>query len=396
MLLASLSFFIYLVYRHKKIKFYEWHPLIVIIALQIVWTIITVITSTDIVASSKYLLAKGWYLLAFLFLPVSLFKNEKILKRSAVLLLCSMLTAMVIALLRHGQNGWSFEKVNNSVRPFFRNHVNYSALLVFMVPVQIAVLNLFSLKKIRQLLVGMLLITIAAIYFSYARGAWIALIAGLLAYWLAKKKLLFFGFLFFFCTVIAGILWLKSNDRFVKLSVDYKSTIFHSDFKEHLIATYQLKDLSNAERLYRWIAGVRMIKDSWKTGFGPSTFYHQYKSYTLPAFKTYVSKNREQSTVHNYFLLVLIEQGVLGCLLFIFLVATLFWYIQKIYHRTNDRFWKIVMMATASILVMECVVNFLSDVIETDKVGSVFYLCIATIIIADIKTNKSSDLSTNV
>jgi O-antigen ligase len=395
MLLAALSVIVYSLFHWEKIQQFKLHVLIAIISLQFLWAIITVITSTDFIVSIKYLLAKSWYLLAFVGLPLSLFKDEGILKRTGVLLLSSMMIVMIVTLIRHGINCWTFEKINDSLHPFFRNHVNYSSLLVFMVPLQIAIIKLSSSKKIRNALYVLVIITIVATYFTYARGAWLALLAGFIAYWLIQKRLLVFSFLFFLSAVVATVFWLQSNDRFVNLSNDYKTTIFHSDFREHLIATYELKDLSNAERIYRWIAGIRMIKDQWETGFGPSTFYHQYKSYTLPAFKTYVSDNREQSTVHNYFLLLLIEQGVMGCVLFIALVAALLWYAQKIYFRTDEKFWKVVVAAVTSILIMQCVVNFLSDMIETDKVGSVFYLCVAVIIIADIKTG-SSNSSTDI
>jgi len=396
MLLGALCVIIYLVYQRNTTKPAWLHPLIAILVLQFLWTIITVIASTDVVVSVKYLLAKGWYLLAFVALPIALFKEDKILKRSIVLLICSMMIAMAVTLIRQNINGWTFEKVNDSVHPFFRNHVNYSTLLVFMVPVQIAFLKFFP-SKYAKMLYCLLLITVIAIYFSYARGAWLALIAGMMAYWLLKRRLLLFSFLFFLCLIITSVFWLKSNNRFIKFSNDYKSTIFHSNFKEHLIATYQLKDLSNAERIYRWVAAVRMIKDNWQTGSGPSTFYHQYKSYTLPAFKTYVSDNREQSTVHNYFLLMLTEQGLMGGLLFIVLIIALFWYAQKIYFRTNEKFWKVAVSTAASVLVMQCIINFLSDMIETDKAGSVFYLCVAVIVIADNKTKKEpSNFSTDV
>ena len=396
MLLGALSILIYLVYQRRSIKLKKLHPLIIIIAIQFLWTMATVVTSSDIVLSIKYALAKGWYLLAFVALPVFLFRDEKILRRCFVMLLLSMMIATIVAFIRHSLFGFSFGQVNDALHPFFRNHVNYSALLIFMVPLQIAVIQLSSSKKIRRLVYSLLVVTIVAIYFSYARGAWLGLMCGIVAYWLLRKKLLVFSFLFSLALILATVFWLRSNDRFVKLSNDYKSTIFHSNFREHLVATYQLKDLSNAERLYRWIAGVRMIKDNWQTGFGPSTFYHQYKSYTLPAFKTYGSGNREQSTVHNYFLLMLIEQGVMGCLLFVALLVAMLWYCQKIYFRTKDKFWRVVIAAASSVLVMQCIVNFLSDMIETDKVGSVFYLCVAVIIIADVKTKSSSDLSTNV
>jgi O-antigen ligase len=46
---------------------------------------------------------------------------------------------------------------------------------------------------------------------------------------------------------------------------------------------------------------------------------------------------------------------------------------------------------------MQCVINFLSDMIETDKVGSVFYLCIAALIVADLKTRgQNSNSAANV
>lgn len=396
MLLAALSAVIFMIHQRRTIQFDKWHPLIVIIVLQFLWTIITTITSTDFILSVKYVLAKSWYLLAFVALPIFLFKDEKVFRRSVLLLLCSMTVAMVVVVIRHGFYGLTFEKVNDAVHPFFRNHVNYSALLVFIIPLQIVVLQLSSSKKIRRFLYFLTGITIAAVYFSYARGAWLALIGGFLAYWLLKKRLLVFAFLFLLAIITAAVFWFQSNERFVKLSNDYKSTIYHTDFKEHLIATYELKDVSNAERIYRWVAGVRMIKHSWKTGFGPSSFYDRYKGYALPAFKTYVSDNAEHSTVHNYFLLMLIEQGIIGCLLFIVLIAFLFWYAQKIYFRSGGRFWRVVVAAAASVLAMECVINFLSDMIETDKAGSIFYLCVAAIVLADIKTRQASELSPNV
>ncbi|MBK8953719.1 MAG: O-antigen ligase family protein [Chitinophagaceae bacterium] len=112
----------------------------------------------------------------------------------------------------------------------------------------------------------------------------------------------------------------KQNDRYLQYAHDFKTTIFHKNFNEHLIATYRLKDVSTAERFYRWIAGVRMIKDNPVIGFGPGSFYPNYKEYTVPAFKTWVSNNKDHSTVHNYFLLLAVEQGLPG--LFFFLLLT--------------------------------------------------------------------------
>jgi len=397
MLLGSVAVVIYVLNRRHIIPIKSIHLLSLIIILQLLWTCITVITSTDFILSIKYLMAKSWYLLAFFALPVILFEDINFFKKAVLLFLGSMLVVTTIILIKQGINGWAFGNVNDAVRPFFRNHVSYSSLLIFMVPLLLATIRLSVSKNVKWMLYFLLAVTFLAVYLSYARGAWVALLAGVIAYWLLHKRLLVFSFLFFLVTVVISVFWIKSNGRFMKFSNDYKSTIYHSNFEEHLIATYQLKDLSNAERIYRWIAGVRMVGDSWKTGFGPTTFYSQYKSYTLPAFKTYVSNNSEKSTVHNYFLLLLVEQGIIGCFLFVALIATMFYYVQEIYFRTNDKWWKVVSASVASILVMQCVINFLSDMIETDKVGSVFYLCLAILVIADVKTRKEkSNLSPDI
>jgi O-antigen ligase len=292
----------------------------------------------------------------------------------------------LIIVVRHLDYNFSFSGINDAVRPFFRNHVTYSALLVFMVPLQIAFLQTSTNKKLKRVLLACLVITVAALYLSYARGAWIALLGGAVAYWLLKKQLLFKSFIAVVLLAVIGVFWLKNNDRYLAFAHDYKTTIFHQDFEEHLAATYQMKDLSTAERFYRWIAGVRMAQDSWQTGFGPSTFYEHYKSYTVPAFKTWVSKNEERSTVHNYFLLLLAEQGAAGLLLFLSLLGAMFWKVQKIYSSTGSAFWKNVACAIGAILVMQCILNSLSDLIETDKVGSIFYLCVAVLVIADRAT----------
>lgn len=397
MLLASGTAIILFIYNRKKIDYKNLHPLLIVIALQFIWMIIAAAASTDFLLSLKYSLAKTWYLLAFVALPLFLFKNEINIKRVSVLIVASMITAMFVALVRQFGHDWSFKKVNEALTPFFHNHVIYSALLVFTVPLQIAIVQLSRSFKMKVMVNCLLVTTIAALYFSYSRGSWVALIAGIVTYWLLRKRILVFTFLFFIFLSVAAVFWLQKNNRYLRFRSDYKTTIFHTDFDEHLIATYKLKDLSNAERIYRWVAAFQMVNDYWKTGTGPTTFYEQYKSYTVPAFKTYVSDNKEHSTVHNYFLLLLIEQGIAGMLLFICLLAFVFWYAQKVYCQANEKFWKVVAATVASVIAMECTVNFLSDMIELDKVGSMFYLCVAAIVVADIKTGRGkSNFSANV
>jgi O-antigen ligase len=397
MLVVSGLFFAYWLYSPKAIsKNILQHPLMLLLLVVLCWTVVTVLFSTHQQISLKYLLAKSWYIGAFVVAPVIVFRTKRDITIAAITLVSSMLLIAIMALIRHYNTEFSFGTINNAVSPFFRNHVNYSAMLVCILPVLVSFFQLSKRKNLRLLIIATIAITLTALFFSYARGAWLALLAGVAAYWLIKKRLLLYSYIAAIIITISLLFWIKSNDRYLQYAHDYKTTIFHANFTEHLIATYKLKDVSTEERFYRWIAGVRMIKDNWLTGFGPNTFYDNYKGYTVPAYKTWVSNNPEHSTVHNYFLLTAIEQGVPGLLFLLFLFGAMLYYAQKLYHRIEDIFYRTVAVTAGVMLTMIVVVNFLSDLIETDKIGSLFFLCLSMLIVADVNSRKELNLSPHV
>ena len=362
------------------------HPLIILLLFYFGWIIVTVPFSTDWLVSLKFLLAKGWYLAAFVFVPLIIFKNKKSLQVTGLVFLISMVGAVIVILYRHAFYGFRFANINDAVSPFFRNHVNYSGMLVCVIPVLVAWYQLN--KRFRVFAIALTGIVLVALFLSYARGAWLALLIGLFSYWLIRKQKLLFALVIGGVLILTSIFWISENDRYLSYANDFRTTIFHKNFKEHLIATYKFRDVSTAERFNRWIAGVRMIKDNWITGYGSNTFYNNYKPYTIPAFKTWVSDNKDHSTVHNYFLLTIIQQGVPGLLFFLLLVGAMLYYSEKLYKRIQDKFYKTVVMACGIMLMMILTVNFLSDLMETDKVGSLFFLCLATLVVADMNTRN--------
>jgi len=384
---AAFLFVSYSVMYQSRVISNLKHPLVVLLICHLAWILISVPFSTNWLLSVKFLLAKGWYVAAFVFFPLQIFNNKKSILSAALLFLGSMFIVTVISLYRHALTEFRFADINHAVAPFFRNHVNYSAMLICTVPVLVAG---YGLSKKNRLLIGAMgIVVLTALFFSYARGAWVALVAGLVSYWLIKSGKLLIAFVISVFVISGIVFWLKSNDRYLQYAHDYKTTIFHKDFEKHLVATYKLKDVSTAERFNRWIAGVRMVKDSWLTGYGPNTFYYNYKPYAIPAFKTWVSDNKDHSTVHNYFLLTVIEQGIPGLVLFLLLVGSMMYYSQILYRRIRDKFYKACSMACGVMLVMIVVVNFLSDLIESDKVGSLFFLCLATLVSIDKNTSSN-------
>jgi O-antigen ligase len=395
MLLVTIVFLFWWFYKPSLLPlFVIQHPVLLFLILLFTWTGIAVLFSSDQLISLKYLLAKGWYAGAFVLAPLILFRQKKNLYKALITLTVALLIVMFIVLIRHSTFGFSFATVNDAVYPFFRNHVNYSAMLVCLLPLLSGYYLLTKRRIVKNVLAFLVLIVLSALFFSYARGAWAAVFAGAAAYWLIKKRLMVYAYMAGILIVIAALFWIKSEDRYLSYAHDYKTTIFHKDFGEHLIATYKLKDVSTAERFYRWIAGVRMIKDNWLTGYGPNTFYSQYKPYAVPAYKTWVSDNKDRSTVHNYFLLTAIEQGIPGLFFLLLLIGSMFYYAQHLYFRVKDTFCQTIAIMSGVVLAMVVVVNFLSDLVETDKIGSIFFLTLSLLVITDINTRqKKSDSS---
>ena len=134
------------------------------------------------------------------------------------------------------------------------------------------------------------------------------------------------------------------------------------------------------ERVYRWMAGIEMIKDRFWMGFGPGTFYSNYKSYSISRFQTYVSDNPDKSGIHNYFLMTWVEQGFIGFLLFIGLSFMLLIEGERLYHVSMDHEDKYLIMATTLGFIIIFAMCLINDLIETDKVGPFFFFNSAILI----------------
>ena len=135
------------------------------------------------------------------------------------------------------------------------------------------------------------------------------------------------------------------------------------------------------ERVYRWVAAVHMIADKPLVGSGPATFYPEYKRYTVTSFRTYVSPNYEHSTAHNYFLLLLAEQGIPGFVLFCALIATALLTAERLYHASahQPEVHRVVLAVSLSLVIILCHL-FLNELVEVDKIGSVFFVTLAMLI----------------
>lgn len=359
------------------------NPLVFIVVLQYLWLIVTVIYSHDLLVSVKFLVAKTWFLTAFFFIPFFIFKEKKDFKTAFLVILIPLVATMIIIFARHASEGFHFRKIEKAIGILYYNHVDYSTVLSMFLPLLFIA---FSLTKGRSFItrgtiIILIFVFLLTIYLTYARAAIVAVIFAVVLGIAIRIRLANLIMPVFYGVIALLLVYMVDNNKYINFRPNYERTYMHDSFTDHVIATFRGEDMSSMERLYRWIAAMRMSTDEPLKGYGPNTFYYHYKPYTVSAFKTYVSRNTEQSTTHNYFLYMLTEQGWPAMILYAILIMVVIAQAQKIYHRFTDRYYKKVTLGVVMMFGAGFINNFFSELLETHKVGSLFYLSIVLLVI---------------
>ena len=365
------------------------HPLILLLLLHFGWSLAATIGSESQVLSIKWMLAKFWYIITFVFVAIECLRETRDYKWLYWSLVPLLVATVLYTLVRQALNGFAFDAVNDALHPFYRNHVNYAATLAIALPFLWYGRQWFSRRIAAQAVwLAIVVIVFLGVQFAYTRAAYVSLLLAVAAYWVVRWRLMRLALLSVSIVATIGVGWLIYDNNFLKIAPQYEKTVTQDNFNDLVTATAQGKDISTMERVNRWVAGGRMVAIHPGMGFGPSTFYTFYKKYLLARFRTYVSVNDEKSTVHCYFLLMLIEQGIPGFLLFIALVFGILLHGERIYHQTTDPTRRRIVLA--ALLSEVVIIGFLliNDMLETDKVGSFFFLNIAILVNMDMLTRR--------
>lgn len=392
------AFLIYAALHPKKIDFnFFKHPVVVFIILQFLWSMISAINSLNGLVSTKYLLAKFWYLSTFLFAAGIFLRKKKDLEYFFWCLFIPLSILTIVTLVRYYPYHFAFEDVNKTMVPYFRNKVVYGTTLTIFLPfIFLAITWQQPNTWKKRILVLSLFLFLAGIYFSYTRSCILALMVCVMAFLAIKWRMIKMAIVAALFAVVGFTSYMIYDNEYMDHAPIFEKTIQHDKYEDHLAATVSFEDASSMERIYMWIGGTFMFLQHPFIGNGPNTFYPNYKHYTVHSFETYLSDNDEKLTVHNYFLLTLIEQGIVGLILFFLTIISFLVLVQKYYHQTKDASQKNIIMACAMSFIAILVNITLSDLIEVDKIGSIYYMSIAiavNVFIAIKKENKDFTLS---
>ncbi len=362
------------------------NPLIIVLLLHLFWIFICALNSGMPVHSFKVFLAKIWYFTPFTLLTAIVIRSGADLKKWFWCIFLPLTFLIFVTVLRHGIiYHFSFQEINKCVTPYFRNHVNYAAMMSIFFPFILWAASWYRKNTItHKMLLVAIVFYIVAVYLSYTRTAMLAILGMIPFYFMVKWRLTRYAVLALILFGSIGISWLFYDNHYLRFAPSYEDTIYHDDFGSHLSSTFEGKDVSSMERVYRWVAAARMVHDRPYMGVGSGNFYNYYQSYTVTAFETYISDNEERSTVHNYYLLMLAEQGWIGLIIFLLVTFTVFIYGEYIYYkmvaRENKRAVMIMLLVMFSIIIN----LLLSDMLESDKVGPFFFMVISMLALFDL------------
>lgn len=359
------------------------HPFVVILALMLLWAGVSTLFSVDTTKSVKYLLAKTWYLGPFLLITLMLLRRPADVWRIAACHAGGACVTVLYTAVRHAAVGFSFAGINGALAPFYINHVIYATVLALLLPYAFYARRAAAPgSTARRWWTRAMWLMLFGLLFSYTRASMLSLPIAAGFYWVMRQHFTRWVLLGAMLGVSIGVFFFVHDNNYMNFAPEYEKTVFNGgNFEKHLEATYKMQDVSGMERVYRWVAAARMVAEKPITGSGPSTFYPEYKRYTVKSFRTYVSNNYEHSTTHNYFLLQMAEQGVPGFLLFVLLISVALLTAEYLYHRTAGRpeLRRVVLAATLSLVVIIFHLT-LNELVEVDKIGSFFFISLAVLI----------------
>jgi O-antigen ligase len=150
-------------------------------------------------------------------------------------------------------------------------------------------------------------------------------------------------------------------------------------------------DASNLERINRWNCALSMFQQRPVFGYGPGTYAFEYAPFQEAKNLTIISTNfGDMGNAHSEYLGALAEMGLIGLLLFIAMVAAIFYSaIQLFYYwPAEDHKTRIIIFGIILSLITYFSHAFLNNFLDTDKAAVPIWAMCSIIIVLDLERRK--------
>ncbi|MBN2812773.1 MAG: O-antigen ligase family protein [Bacteroidales bacterium] len=365
------------------------HPVTYAVFFNLFWLVLVSVTSTMPLVSFKFVLARVWFITVYYLLAIMVFRNTANIRVFVLSYTLPMLIVIGYALTRLMHYGLFDKKAAHFVmNPFFRDHTSYGAILAMLF---FAVGGLVINKKrdlLFQLMVwGTWVVITLALVLSYTRAAWISVVVsfGVLMLVLLKVKLryvLLIG--------LAGIIFLTGQRIAIIHKMEKNRQVSSASLGEHVKSISNITtDESNLERLNRWNAAFRMIRERPLFGWGPGTYMFQYAPYQHAAEKTGISTDfGDMGNAHSEYIGPMVESGIPGFLSFVVICLLSLVTGFRVYEKLTDKRLRQMVLFLLLGYITYLVHGTLNNYLDTDKASALFWGFTAVFVSLDLSLKK--------
>ncbi|MEI6433418.1 MAG: O-antigen ligase family protein [Bacteroidota bacterium] len=384
MLGVLLLFVIKLFYTNSFDKKIWTHPMTIVIGLQLLWMLITSIMSDMPMVSFKHLLARLWFVVPFYVLCIPLFRKISNINLFVWLYTIPLIIVIGYTTYHHSLWGFNEEAGHWVMEPFYNDHTIYGAILAIFIPIFVGfVLNKEAGKTSRFFSVVVLAILFVALALSFSRAAWLSLAFAIGVFFLVISRIKFRWILF--STILFGLLfYLFSYEILDRLEKNRQGP--SANFVEHIRSILNIStDNSNLERINRWQSALRMFDERPFFGYGPGTYQFEYAPFQRAREKTLISTNAgDKGNAHSEYIGPLAEQGFIGMILVLAVVATFILTALRVYKRSDQKYIKILSLSLMLALLTYFIHGIMNNFLDTDKASVPVWGFIAAIVALDL------------
>ena len=365
------------------------HPISKAIYFYFAWMLVTVFTSSDILVSAKWFLARLWLIVPIYFFGIMVFKEFASISKFVWAYSLGLLPVIFYTIFVHASNGFSDHAAHWAMSPFFNDHTSYGAILAMFIP---AILGFALMKETYSqntriftfIVLGILII---AIYFSISRAAWASLVAALGIFIMIKFKIKL-SFVLTIALALFFVVFSFQDQILMKLEKNKQDS--SDDFVEHVQSMSNIAtDASNLERINRWNSALTLFKNRPVFGWGPGCYQFVYAPFQSVEDKTVISTNvGNKGTAHSEYLLILSEEGFLGLISLLYIVILIITTSLRVIKKTENPHSRTMVILLFLGIITYVAHAFFNNFLDTDKAAVPFWGFVAAIVAIDLYHQK--------
>ncbi len=387
LMLAIFTLVLLLMILHRSVISSQiWrHPVTIALGCYLGWLVVTSVFSSSLWISTKFTLAKIWFIVPMYLGGVFLvLKDQRLGSWFLMVCIIPLVAVVLYTTWRHYSYGWGGRAAQWAMQPFYRDHTQYGAVMAFFISACWGLASQWNLSLIRRTIwiVTSLVFTVSLVL-TTSRAALLStavVLAMLMVVWSRIRPT--------YILATTGLFLLIAF--LARHQIEEILTANQVASSEDLVENVQSignvsTDISNLERINRWKAAIAMGQARPIMGFGPGTYSFEYAPYQIAGDLTTISTNfGDVGNAHSEYLGPLAESGVIGMLTFALVVCLVFWCGIRSYRAMPAGNLRTVLLACLLALLSYFVHGFLNNYLESEKAAVPVFGAMGIVVAIDL------------